>query len=91
MFAIYLILSLFFMIWNFILLKKLLLSEGLYPHVYAILISVIPAFFHFYVLNYREIPFFNIDISDDEPMIYLSLALGYLSALPYIIARRMYT
>lgn len=91
MFIIYFLISIMAMYLNFFLLKRLLLSEELYSHVYAIVISLVPALFHFYVLNYRELPLLNIDISDNEPMIYLSLGLGYLSALPYIVARRMYT
>lgn len=90
MITIYILLSLLVMVLNFVCLKRLLLSEDLYAHVYAILISVAPALFHFYVLNFREIPFFDIDISENEPMIYLSLAFGYLTGLPYMIARRMY-
>lgn len=91
MFITYFVISLMVMYLNFISLKRLLLSEDIYSHFYAILISLVPALFHFYVLNYRKIPFIDTDISNNEPMIYLSLALGYLSALPYIVARRMYT
>ena len=91
MFIIYFMVSLMIMYLNYIFLKRLLLSEYIHSHFYAILISLAPALFHFYVLNYRKIPLINIDISNNEPMIYLSLALGYLSALPYIVARRMYT
>ncbi len=90
MLIIYILVSLLVMVLNFVYLKKLLLSANIYAHFYAIVISVAPALFHFYVLNYREIPFFDIDISEDEPMIYISLAFGYLTGLPYMISRRMY-
>ncbi|CNC38075.1 Uncharacterised protein [Yersinia pseudotuberculosis] len=91
MVTLYFLFSILLMVLNFIPLRKLLLSEEYYPHIYAILISCIPAVFHFYVLNYEEIPFLNIDISENDTIIYMSLVLGYLSAVPYIVARRMYT
>ncbi|CNG20025.1 Uncharacterised protein [Yersinia similis] len=91
MVTIYFFISMLSIILNFIPLRKMLLSDEVYPHVYALIISCIPALIHFYVLNFREIPFLNIDVSENETIIYMSLILGWLSAIPYIVARRMYT
>lgn len=87
----YVVFSLFGLHINFLILKKLLKSVELMPHFYAILVSLTLPFFHFYVFNFGIIPFWDIDISNNIPLYYISFGLAWLSSLPYIIARRLYT
>ncbi|WET42283.1 hypothetical protein [Citrobacter enshiensis] len=87
----YVAFSLFGLHVNFLIVKKLLTSEELMPHFYAILTSLVLPFFHFYVFHFGVIPFIDIELNDNIPLYYISFGLAWLSGLPYIIARRLYT
>ncbi len=87
----YVLFSLFGMHVNFISVKKLLVSRDYMYRFYAVMISLILPAFHLYVFHFDEIPFLNIDISSNVPMYYTSIYLAYISALPFIIADRLYS
>lgn len=86
---IYVLLSLFGLHINFVSLKKLLHSENLIHHLYAIATSMILPVFHLYIFNFGIIPFLDIDISGNISLYYISFS--FISLFPYIIARRLYT
>ncbi|NHB87967.1 hypothetical protein C5471_09690 [Photorhabdus tasmaniensis] len=85
----YVSLSLILLFPVYFCIKKLLTSPDFYPHLYAIILPLIFSAFHFYVFNFDSIPFLNVDIADNDFLHYYSFALGYLSCIPYIIARRI--
>lgn len=76
---------------NFTIVKELLKSKNLMYHFHAITISLILPFFHFYVFNFGRIPFWNIELDDNTSLYYISFGLAWVSSLPYIIARKLYT
>lgn len=87
----YLLFSLSGMYVNFISAKKLIISKDYMNRFYAIMTSLILPIFHLYVFHFDEIPFLNIDIRNNAPMYYTSIYLAYISALPFIIADRLYS
>ncbi|WET42284.1 hypothetical protein [Citrobacter enshiensis] len=87
----YVVFSLFGLHVNFLILKKILTPEESMQNVYALLISLMLPFFHFYVFHFGVIPFIDIELNDNIPLYYISFGLAWLSGLPYIIARRLYT
>ncbi|SCZ67163.1 hypothetical protein SAMN02982990_02717 [Photorhabdus luminescens] len=84
----YVSLSLILLFPVYFCIKRLLMSSNFYPHFYAIILPLVLSALHLYVFNFDSIPFFNVDITDNEFLHYYSLALSYLSCVPYIIARR---
>ena len=87
----YIVFSLLGLHINFIILKKILTPEESMNNVYALLISLVLPFFHFYVFHFGVIPFLDIELNDNIPLYYISFGLAWLSGFPYIIARRLYT
>jgi hypothetical protein len=76
---------------NFTVVKILLKSKKTTHHFYAITTSTILPFFHFYVFNFGRIPFWDIDLGNNIPLYYISFGLAWISSLPYIIARKLYS
>lgn len=87
----YVALSSFGLYINFIILRKILTPEESMQNFYALLTSLVLPFFHFYVFNFGVIPFIDVELNDNIPLYYISFGLAWLSALPYIVARRLYT
>lgn len=88
--SVYFIVSVVVMIFVFMILRKISKSQRYQNPVNEVLITIVPAIFHFYVLNYEKIPLLDIDVSNNDTVIYLSLAFGYLSAVPYLIAKKLH-
>lgn len=71
--------------------KNLLKSHNVTSHFYAIVLSLILPTFHLHVFHSGEIPFFNIKLSDNIILYYISFWLSLISLAPYLIARRLYS
>lgn len=85
----YVSLSLILLLPVYFCIKRLLMSSNFYPHFYAIILPLVFSAFHLYVFNFDSIPFFNVDITDNDFLHCYSLALGYLSFVPDIIVIRV--
>lgn len=88
---IYISLSLIGIYLDFLMVRRLLRTEPVLNHTFAVFISLILPVFHLYVFNFGEIPLLGIYLNDNIPLYYISFWLSLMSLLPYIIVRRLYT
>ncbi|AJW28895.1 hypothetical protein Z042_25495 [Chania multitudinisentens RB-25] len=88
MFLSYCLISLFVMIGNFFIIRRLISSGNINHHVVAILISIIPVGFHMYIVKFGVIPLLGIDVFESDDFIYGALFFSIISGVPYAIAKR---
>ncbi len=84
----YILLSLIILRPTYVFIKKLLISDNIYCHLYAIILPLSLSAFHLYVFHFDFIPLLNIDTTNDDFLHYASFVLAYSCCIPYIIARR---